>query len=436
MALNIPSTAAEIDRRSKNDVKNELTQANPFLRNSWLGAIVTSLANRMFDFYFTLDQVQKESIPDTAEIQLERWASIFGIIRDEATIAEGGVTFTGTLQETIPINTILATSDGLEYNLLANTTIATVVNTVTSITRSGATATVLTVAAHGLSNNVRVTIEGANETDYNGTFDIIVLDDDEFSYTVPGTPSTPASGSITATGSYGNGTVQSLEFGEDQNQEFGTPLNLQSPILGVDDECLVAVDGLVGGVDVQSDDDLRSELLERIRNPVAHFNSSDIITKAKTRPGVTRVFVEEVTPAVGQVTVYFMRDNDEASTIPSAQQSTLTKNDILEITPANTDPSDLFVSGPTEVNQNFVFSALSPDTSTMRTAVSASLEQFFKEKTEVGENVVQEAYNAAIFNTLDTTNGNVIESFTVTTPAGDITVNSGEIATLGSITYP
>jgi len=435
MALNIPESAAEIDRRSKNDVKNELQQANPFLRNSWLGSIITSLANRIFDFYFALQQVELESIPDTAVDQLDRWASIFGIIRDEATVAQGGVIFTGTLAETIPVNTIVATTDGLEYSLLGDVTITTQVNSVDTVTRSGTTVTVTTNADHNLSNNVRVTIAGAVEPEYNGTFDIIVESNTVFTYEISESPSTPATGTITATGSYGNGIIQSLDFGDAVNRDFGVAMNLQSPILGIDDELLVAVDGVVGGVDRQSDTSLRSELLERIRNPVAHFNVSDIVTQAKLIPGVTRVFVEEVTPAIGQVTVFFMRDNDE-TTIPSSAQSTIVKNKLLEIIPANTDESDLFVSGPTAVTQNFTFTALSPDTTTMRAAVSASLEQFFKEKTDVGVDVVQEAYNAAIFNTLDTTNGDVVASFTVTVPAGDITVTSGEIAVLGSITYP
>jgi hypothetical protein len=167
------------------------------------------------------------------------------------------------------------------------------------------------------------------------------------------------------------------------------------------------------------------------------------VTQAKTIPGVTRVFVLEVTaliadvltPTPGAVTIYFMRDND-SNTIPGSEASNKTKDKILEITPANTVADDVYVQGPVPATANFTFSALSPDTTTMRSAVSANLEQFFKEKTEIGETVVEEAYNAAIFNTLDTTNGDVIQSFTLSIPAGDIVVASGEIAVLGDITYP
>jgi uncharacterized phage protein gp47/JayE len=132
-----------------------------------------------------------------------------------------------------------------------------------------------------------------------------------------------------------------------------------------------------------------------------------------------------------------MRDNDD-TTIPSAAQSTVVKNELLKILPANTDESDLFVSGPAPVSQDFTFSALSPNTSTMRSAITANLQQLFAERTDVGADVVSHEYTTAIFNTLDTTNGAVVDTFTLTvpTPGSDIAVASGEIAVLGTVTYP
>ena len=69
---------------------------------------------------------------------------------------------------------------------------------VTSITRSSATATVTTTASHGYSTGDWITIAGAGEASYNGTFQITKTGAATFTYTVPGTPATPASGTITA----------------------------------------------------------------------------------------------------------------------------------------------------------------------------------------------------------------------------------------------
>lgn len=68
---------------------------------------------------------------------------------------------------------------------------------VTSITRSGTTATVTTDTNHGYSTNDRVAIEGAVETDYNGDYDITVTGDTTFTYEVANSPTTPATGTLT-----------------------------------------------------------------------------------------------------------------------------------------------------------------------------------------------------------------------------------------------
>lgn len=66
--------------------------------------------------------------------------------------------------------------------------------TAVSIARSGSTATV-THTAHGFSTGNSVRIRGANETEYNGLFVITVTGNDTYTYTVSGTPATPATGS-------------------------------------------------------------------------------------------------------------------------------------------------------------------------------------------------------------------------------------------------
>jgi hypothetical protein len=68
---------------------------------------------------------------------------------------------------------------------------------VTSITRAGATATVTTATNHGLNTGNSTTIAGANEGDYNGTFVVTVTGLTTFTYTVPGAPASPATGTIT-----------------------------------------------------------------------------------------------------------------------------------------------------------------------------------------------------------------------------------------------
>jgi hypothetical protein len=69
---------------------------------------------------------------------------------------------------------------------------------VTSLTRSGGTATCTTASAHGYTTGDTVEIRGAVETEYNGLFTITVTGAATFTYAVTGTPASPATGTIYA----------------------------------------------------------------------------------------------------------------------------------------------------------------------------------------------------------------------------------------------
>jgi len=79
---------------------------------------------------------------------------------------------------------------------------AATVFSVSSLTESSGTATATTSASHGLATGDWVTIAGAVETDYNGTVQITVTGGTTFTYAVSNSPSTPATGTITATQAY------------------------------------------------------------------------------------------------------------------------------------------------------------------------------------------------------------------------------------------
>ena len=81
---------------------------------------------------------------------------------------------------------------------------------VTSVTRSGSTATVTTTSPHNLITGGLVLIQGAVEIEYNGIFQITVTGASTFQYTLIGTPSTPATGTITTTAGESTVTVGAL----------------------------------------------------------------------------------------------------------------------------------------------------------------------------------------------------------------------------------
>ena len=67
-----------------------------------------------------------------------------------------------------------------------------------TITSSGTTATV-THTSHGLRTGLKVLISGANESNYNGVFTITVSDANTYTYTMSGSTSSPATGTIKCT---------------------------------------------------------------------------------------------------------------------------------------------------------------------------------------------------------------------------------------------
>jgi len=438
MALDVPKTATEVDQRMKVDISREVTNSNPFLKNSWIGALATALSNRVFDFYFALRRAELEAIPDTAVLTLEQWAAIWKVLRKAASPASGRLAVIGTAGGVIITGadaTSWVASGGEVYKATAGGSIALQSLSVASITRVGSVATLTTDNDHLIASNVLITVTGAGKIQYNVTNLICTVTGPKtLTYAVTGSPATPATGTILLGFTSVSIPVQSDDFGLNQNQLLDTVLTLQSPITDVNNKASVDTGTLGSGADQETLDALNDRFTNKIQNPIANFNVSDISEAAKAIAGVTRVFIQEITPVVGAVTIHFMRDNDP-SPIPDASEVLVVKTAIDAIKPATSDTLSVIVSAPTPISTAFTFSAISPSSSTMKTAIEDSLKQFFASDPLVGGNIVEEAYNAAIFNTVDLVTGKKLVSFTLTAPVGDIVIAAGEIGTLGNVTF-
>jgi hypothetical protein len=76
----------------------------------------------------------------------------------------------------------------------------------TTISRVSSTATAA-CTGHGLVDGKKALIKGADQQEYNGVFAITFISANSFSYTVSGSPTTPATGSIKTTGVVIDGTT-------------------------------------------------------------------------------------------------------------------------------------------------------------------------------------------------------------------------------------
>ena len=435
MTLNLPQNREEILNRLRADLTSTLPELTDFSRNSFILALLIGFSGRFFDFAIQQELLINELFIDTATGDfLERWGSYKNISRNPATQATGRITATGVVASTVTAGDTINSAAGLQYTAQETKSIVTQVESITSITRVGSVATVTTSIDHIFASGIPVVIAGAVETEYNGTFEILVTASNEFTYIVTGTPSTPATGTITGTADIASVLFESVGFGDENNLLSGEELTFATPLAGIDNTVFVQFDGISGGFDIESDEDLRSRILEAYQNPIALFNVAQIVAQARLVSGVTRVFVEEATPDAGQVTIFFTRDND-VDIIPSAGEVTTVKNKILEIKPAHMDDDDVIVSAPTAITVNFEFSFLAPNVLTMQQAISDSLDQFFRESTTVGVPIKQFEYQSAIGNTVDPETGQKVDTFTLAFPVGDIPINVGEIGVLGTVDF-
>jgi uncharacterized phage protein gp47/JayE len=429
-------TYEEIIDRVRADISRNYPGLDPTIYGSVIRAVADSFSGRVYDIIQLQQQVIQQLMPQTATDEyLEQWASWQNIERITATAASGLVTFTGVVSSVIPIGTTVSTSAGALYTTQAQLTLSTQTVSISSLTRSGTTATATCTTEHGLATGKSITISGATQTAYNGTFTVNVTGLYTFTYTVSNYPDTPATGTISGTGVWGSAEILSSGTGLITNLDSGSSLALATPITGVDTYAIVQYSGITGGADNESDTSLRSRTMLSRKYPVTNFNIGAIQQAVLNISGVTRCWIKRCTPAVGQVTIYFMRD-DDTDPIPSGAEIIEVEDVLYDMCPAQSDTADIIVHAPTPVATAFTFTDISPDTTTMKAAITASLQALFADEVDLEETLLTDKYRSAIINTIDPNTGEALLNYSLSAPTSDITVTSGEIATLGTITFP
>lgn len=444
MPLEYP-TYSDLVNTARAALRNAIPTLDPTISNSWAKALVDSIAAVSHSNNLQIRDLEKQLFPQTATDEfLDRWLEYEGLARNPASSARGNGTVTGISGGVVPTLTQYESANGLIYE---NQVVASVVDTtisVDSLTRIGTTATAYFTESHGLATGNSVTFSGAVQAEYNGTFDITVLSETDLTYTVVGSPLTPATGTILADSTYSTVLFKCTTTGKETNLAAGAVLTIVSDsIPDVDDEVIVGAEGLTGGGAIEDDESARSKLLLSRSGRSGIFTPDQIKLAALSINGNTRVFVISPEfpvvsggPVAGQVFIYFLRDNDvnplPSSTIVADTKQAIIKNGAM---PAHTVESDVVVGAPIPVETDYTFSSISPDTTTMRTAIEAQLDAFYKDSVQFGEDITEAKYLGAITNTIDTQTGAELDNFQLSSPSGDISINFGEIGFLGTVNF-
>jgi uncharacterized phage protein gp47/JayE len=236
-------------------------------------------------------------------------------------------------------------------------------------------------------------------------------------YTVDSEATVPGAGPATV-------SVTASLAGADYSLDEGATLSFESPIVDMDASGTVDA-GAVDGTDVESTESLRTRLLARLREAPQGGAENDYTLWALEVPGVTRVWVYPNQLGAGTVVVYFVRDDDVGSIIPSGGEVTAVQDYIDGVRPVT---AAVTVAAPTAVTWNFTLEIV-PDTADVRDAVEAELTDLFRTEGEPGVTLPLSRVRTAIGIATGLTD------YTLTTPAADLTHSAGEIPVLGTITW-
>lgn len=115
----------QILSRIQADIESRLPGSNPRLRHNLLDILARMQTGVAHGIYGELEWLAKNLLPDTSDPEiLARWADIVGVPQLAATVATGNVTVTGSNGSVVPSGALFVGSNGADYVLSADVTIA------------------------------------------------------------------------------------------------------------------------------------------------------------------------------------------------------------------------------------------------------------------------------------------------------------------------
>lgn len=218
-------------------------------------------------------------------------------------------------------------------------------------------------------------------------------------------------------------TVVAIEAGADGDAAVGTPLFLLSPVAGVQSSGSAAT-AIDGGLDVETDPQLLSRLLKRIRQPPHGGAASDYELWALEVPGVTRVWVYPLQMGAGTVTVLFVCDG-ETNIIPIPAKVAEVQAYIDARRPVT---AEVFVAAPVADALNMTVK-LSPNTAAVQAAVRAEVADLIVRDSKPGSPIFISRLREAVSIAAGEADN------AITSPTADVAYATGHMAIPGTITF-
>lgn len=378
-------TLTQLRTQAAADISAGLPGADGLLRFSSLNILGTALAGLAQLQYGYTDWVSQQANPFTASEEfLEAWAALKNVFREAATQAglavPGQVTFPGTNTTQLPVGTPLVRGDGVGF-------------TTTSL---------------GTVTGGSVTVNAVANADPSGL-----------------------------TGAIGNCAV-------------GTVMTLGTAIAGIQSTGSVTT-AFTGGADVENDTSLRARMLQAYQNVPQGGASKDYVTWALEVNGVTRAWCNGNGFGAGTVVVYTMFDVTESAnngfpqgvsgvaTLETRGTPTATL-DLLAVAnsiyPLRPVTALVYSVAPAQQVVNFTITGSAGFSAATKALIASAIQGIFvlygsPLSTVAGQNgIIDISYINSAIAAISGTAG-----FVVTVPTGNIVGTTGQLPTLGTITW-
>ncbi len=263
-----------------------------------------------------------------------------------------------------------------------------------------------------------VTFTGVDTTNVPSGTVLTRSDGYEYETTVGGNIGDDVSGELTVAA-----IARSTFEGFTGNNEDGAVLTLATPIADVASEVTVA-STTNAGEDLETWADGLVRLLERIQGQGDGGTTGFYVNAALEVSGVTRAW--EYSVSGGSVDVAFVRDNDGTGSaiLPDSTERDEVQDAVQAAAPITVTIGVVTLTANTV---NFDMSA-TPNTSAVRSAIKAELQDFFVREAEPGVTLDLSRINAAISSAAGET------SHVLVSPAADVTSTASQMPILGTVT--
>jgi uncharacterized phage protein gp47/JayE len=219
------------------------------------------------------------------------------------------------------------------------------------------------------------------------------------------------------------------------NLAAGASLTLLNPINLINNSVTVASGGLTGGLDQETDTELRARIISRIQTPPQGGSANDYKNWAESVSGVGEAYVIPFLNGAGTVGIY-LTSQDPENIVPSNTVVTNVKNYIEE--PSRKPiTANLTVSAVSTTAQNFTID-INPDTPEIRANITNALKDLLARErkpadtvsnTIVGWTLLLSKVREAVSNAAGENDNSV------TVPSANVQYSIGQVPILGTITW-